>query len=512
MSGTKDDKRVSLADRIAAMKATRVARAIERERRSRHKKLHKGRGLSYAARVTGAFALTAAMTALIAASILAVVWEGQFQSYTRENMQRLASTTAESLSKNYAVYGSWTSDALSEAASASNLSDGVGVQVLDQDSNILYDNTWSISSGDTETTISLAPNRERTTEASVIVDGEKVGTVRVWAYGSDTVLTQNDMQFRLDSYRALLVAALIAVGLATIVGFIFAKGLVNPIKRITATAASVKEGDRTARTGLHGNDEISQLGETFDEMADSIEKDRELERRLTTDVAHELRTPLMAIQATVEAMQDGVLPVDEERLATVNSETMRLGRLVEALLKLSRLESGSTPFNEEKIDLVPLIYGLTLSHEALLEAAELTLTFESDDEMIVMGDADMIRQATANLISNAARYSTPGGHVTVWVRRSGDMAAIGVSDTGIGIAEDDLQRVFSRFWRADAGRNRASGGLGVGLAVTKEIVDRHHGRIEVRSTLGVGTTFILYIPLLVERTGKSKSGKMRPVK
>ena len=148
-------------------------------------------------------------------------------------------------------------------------------------------------------------------------------------------------------------------------------------------------------------------------MADSIQRDRELERRLTTDVAHELRTPLMGIQATTEAIMDGVFPPDEERLNAINSETLRLKRLVDALLNLSKLESGSVAFNEQTLDLVELMAGLYMSHEALLEATELTLRYEADDHVIVDGDPDMLRECGAIQQAgwfSGSRGAQPGQH------------------------------------------------------------------------------------------------------
>jgi len=486
---------------------------------------------SYAARLSGSFALVAAMTALIAASILAVVWEDEFQSYTRENMDALAATTAVRIQEAYRDQGGFTSAVIAELANSKSGSSEIAMQVTNAEGSIIYDDSWAL---DPHTTVivSLAPSKEQSSVANIVVDGDVVGTVRVWSFGSNALLTQNDLQFRSNSYKAVIIATIIAVVLAAIIGLLFAKGLVVPIKRITATAKEVEEGDLTARTGMHGNDEISQLGETFDEMADSIQRDREFERRLTTDVAHELRTPLMGIQATTEAILDGVFKPDEERLAAINSETLRLKRLVEALLNLSRLESGSTPFNETTLDLVELMAGLAMSHEALLEDAGLHLIFESDESVIVDGDADMLRQAAANLISNAVRYNRPDGTVTFGVHQRGQWAAISVADTGIGLSPEDKEKVFSRFWRAKAARDRASGGLGVGLAVVKELVDYHNGRIEVESVLGEGTTFTLLIPLHKDpeqqrgRTGKIKlpiahgdqrgtkdrSGKLKPVK
>ena len=196
--------------------------------------------------------------------------------------------------------------------------------------------------------------------------GRQVGTVRVRSIGTAPVLTERDSQFRSGSLVALPVAAVVGGAFASAGGLWYANRLVRPINEITATAQALRSGNADARTGLEGDDEIGFLGRTFDEMADSIEADREMERRLTADVAHELRTPLQAIQATVEAMQDGVLPADEEHLGIVRDETVRLGRLADAILELTRLERGSVPFTIKRIDLAEPVRTAVETHAAAL--------------------------------------------------------------------------------------------------------------------------------------------------
>ena len=354
---------------------------------------------------------------------------------------------------------------------------------------------------------SLAPKANATgiATATIYAEGNPIGKVRVWVYGSDTLMRPSDKAFRDNSYQALLMAAAIAMILASIIGYLFARSLVRPVKRISDTAEAIKEGDFKARTNLTGDDEIARLGQTFDAMADNIEQSYELERRLTTDVAHELRTPLMAIQSTVEAMVDGVFPANEEHLAVVNSEVQRLSRLVDSLLKLSRLENRSNAMKAELVDVGELISAIVMTHQAYVEDSGLSLEYHADPDTYVMGDPDMIRQATANLISNAVRYTPEGGHITVSVKRGDAMASIAVQDTGIGLSPDEAKMVFQRFWRADAGRNRASGGLGIGLSVVKEIVDRHEGWVEVDGRKNEGACFTIYIPLYDRKSKQQKN-------
>lgn len=468
------------------------------------------RSLSYTTRVTFYFAAIAAMTALIAIGVVSIVWQQHFQQYTAANMQSVAEMTANRIEARYEAVDAFTPYVLDPANSAVSLTDGIGMQVTDASGEVVYDSaaiTIDESSGAKAPSLAPSQRGSNMATAPIEVDGQVVGHVNVWVYGSDTLLRSSDLQFRDESYAAMAWAAIVAIVVASIIGYFFARSLVRPIKRMTRTAEALKEGDFQARTGLTGKDEMARLGQTFDDMAESIERDRKLERRLTTDVAHELRTPLMAIQATVEAMVDGVFPADEEHLVTVNSEVQRLSRLVDSLLKLSRLENRSTPMKEEILNVGDLIRQIIITHDAYVTEAGLTLKYEAEDDVYVKGDPDMIRQATANLISNAVRYTPEGGTVTVTVSQEDDVASIAVRDTGIGLTPEEARMVFSRFWRADAGRNRASGGLGIGLSVVKEIVDRHHGWVDVEGKKDVGSCFTLHFPVYDEEAEEREGAR-----
>ena len=478
------------------------------ERRSQKKHL------AYDSRLSLAFAAIAAMTVVVMVSILAAVWEGEFQKYARTNMERLAQTAAETLAERYEAAGSWSDEVLGDSSEL-GISADVGVQVLDAGGSVIYDDTWAASpmgmlrheaaQRDLDDTpipmVSLAPTEADSVATAPVLtsDGVKVGTVRVWALGSDRLLTKTDTAFRTTSYNAILTAAVIAIIVASFIGARFARTIAKPVNRVTSTAAQIRNGDLTARTGIVGDDEVGRLGETFDSMADRLERDVRMEKRLTSDVAHELRTPLMAMLATVEAMQDGVLPADSEHLGVVRDEVKRLSRLVDAMLRLSRLENGSTPFDPVDTEMVSLVRNIVTSQELLFESHDLRLRFEDATqygECYAQVDRDMVSQAVTNFLSNAMRYTPEGGWVVVKVAEDRNDVLISVSDTGIGIAPEDVSRVFNRFWRSDASRVQASGGLGVGLSVTKEIADKHHGHVSVESELDKGTTFTLHLPLV----------------
>lgn len=457
--------------------------------------------IGFRQRVTLSFAVVAVSTTLLFVVVLTFVWNNQFSSYARSTLDDVAETAAASLARTYDLRGYWSTSQLDAAASSAVGMDAVGIQVINDNDVVVYDSTritgQSLPGLDED--ISLAPTDDSQVVTRPIVSntGATVGHVRLWVYGSDLLLTQRDEDFRLSSFEAIALAGLASVLLSVFMGLVFSRALTRPVRVISQAAQRIKEGELSARSGLSGDDDLGQLGETFDEMAESIERDRELERRLTADVAHELRTPLMSILATVEAMQDEVLPCDQEHLALVSSETKRLSRLVDSMLRLSRLENGSVHLHIEPVDVVSFVHDIAASHRALLEDMGLEMVFEDKTptgELKVEMDRDTVTQAVTNIMSNAMRYTPAPGTVTVSVAEADGGAVISIADTGIGIAPEDLDRVFGRFWRAEESRNRVAGGLGVGLAVTKEIVDRHYGHINVESEQGVGTTFSLFLP------------------
>ncbi|MCL2504581.1 MAG: HAMP domain-containing protein, partial [Coriobacteriia bacterium] len=360
----------------ASSRHNRLPRAREPDIRRQGHEPSRG---AFSKRLAAAFATVAALTALLATILLSVVWNYQFDQYVRGNLQLVSNGAASLVAEAYELNGDWTIDTLSVIPRLS-IMQGMAVQIVDESGQVIYDDLVS-------STVEVIESEEeggdippfflkpagRPVTSPVIAYGRQVGTVRVWAYGANAVLSEQDLQFRQGSFIAVAAAALVAIFLASFAGVWYAGLLVRPIATITAATRALRQGDREARTNLSGDDEISVLGATFDEMADAIEADRQLERRLTADVAHELRTPLQAIQATVEAMQDGVLAADVEHLGIVRNETRRLGRLADAILELTRLERGILPFSMERTDAAVPVRMAIDAAEALVESCDLTL-------------------------------------------------------------------------------------------------------------------------------------------
>ncbi|MHB1135772.1 MAG: sensor histidine kinase [Coriobacteriia bacterium] len=442
-----------------------------------------------------AFAFVAIATAFISAVVITVTWQRQFEVYIERGVQERAAEAADYFGTQYERAGDWQS-----AAALGLLNVGVSpdlrIEVLDAEGALIAHTVAPGGTAEDEMTYEWG---EVSASADIVVDDQVVGTALVTQRTRGGIFTERDAWFRRVSLMGLGVAALIAVVLASLAGVVYSRGIVKPIEAVTRTAELISRGDRSARTGMTGGDPVANLGATFDQMADAVEAERRFEQQLTADVAHELRTPLQAIQATVEAMQDGVLPTDEERLALIHDETVRLGRLTQSIMELSRLETRSTQFSFVPVDAAGLLGTAIESSRALMESTGHVLEDVLEPGLVVNVDADRLTQAVGNLLSNAARYTPEGGTVRVRLLRDGAQAVIEVADTGMGVAEEDRARVFTRFWRADPARSRASGGLGIGLAVVREIVERHGGSVGVHESDLGGAAFVIRLPLAGEK-------------
>ena len=460
-------------------------------------------GHSYTARVTVTFALIAGLTAIVAMGVLSFVWEQHFQNYTHENIQALADRTASAIADKYeksnghaldivnttgkGTYPPLTMSDVSPASAAHTLNQTMGIQVVGINNTIVYDSTVVMTGSDAlapNKTQSLAPGSDATmAHADIMVNGTAIGRVNMWVYGSDVLLSKTDQEFRNRSYQAMAFAAVLSIVLASLLGFLFARSLVHPISRMTETAAAIKEGDLSARTNLEGDDEIAELGKTFDAMAASVEKDRELERRLTTDVAHELRTPLAIMRGELEAVEDGLQPLDQRVVQSLQSEVGILSKLVDDIHMLSMTEVAPLAYHWEQVDVVGLLDATLSSWQERLAVRGLSLKRVGViDRMLVSGDPNRLRQVFQNLLENAVRYVDQGGTVQVGCQAGSPGVIIDFDDSGPGMPPEDYPRLFDRFYRREASRNRATGGSGLGLAICRGIVEAHGGRIMAQAS------------------------------
>lgn len=329
------------------------------------------------------------------------------------------------------------------------------------------------------------------------VDGELGGfeAVRVVEVG----LSEGDLH---DTLNILFWTIVIAYPLALIgatAGVIFLAGrALSPIDRMTQVARRITAEDLGQRIGgPQSNDEVGRLARTFDEMIARLDDAFQRQRQFTADASHELRTPLTAIkgQTEVALQRERDTAGYQEVLRTVNAEVDRMIRLVASLLALARADSGEIPLSRENVALNELVGDAAEQIGPIAAEKQVTVEVDAPQPVRLSADQDLILQLLLNLLDNAVKYSPPGGTVRASVSTRDGQAEVRIADEGPGIAQEHQDRIFDRFYRADSARTRADGGAGLGLSISRWIVERHGGTIAVESTPGHGAAFIVRLPL-----------------
>jgi signal transduction histidine kinase len=297
------------------------------------------------------------------------------------------------------------------------------------------------------------------------------------------------------NFRDEFVVALFGLTSVIIVSISTSQIISKPLKRIERAVRSFTAGDLDARVPYIPIPELNRLGNQFNLMAESLQGVEERRRELTSDLAHELRSPITVIHGYLEMIDAGMTEFSPEIKSQMQQETSRLIGLVNDVLELSRVEDGCLSLQLEPIDLPRLLKGIVTSFTtASLEAqCELILDIVSDLPL-AYADCDRLKQILINLVSNAITY-TPKGQVTLRAGIANDRLWIAIEDTGIGIAPENIPKIFERFWRADPSRNSNTGGIGIGLAITKRLLELHGSALEVKSQLGKGSTFKFSLPI-----------------
>jgi len=293
----------------------------------------------------------------------------------------------------------------------------------------------------------------------------------------------------------LFPAAALAAVLALVFVQVLARGLTAPLREMARASRAMARGEYGLRVREGGHDEVGQLARAFNAMAAELAETDRQRRDLVANVSHELRTPITALQAKLENVADGVEEADQETVRTMLAQTERLGRLVEQLLDLSRLEAGEgPPFDARPFDVRAVLE--QTAREARLHAPEglVLRVLDAGGPAVAHGDPERIHQVVANLVENAARYAPVPGEVRLSARRAGDRVVVEVADDGPGIPDEAAERVFERFYRADASRAANGSGAGLGLAIARWIVDLHGGAIRAERGPSGGCRMVVELP------------------
>jgi signal transduction histidine kinase len=329
----------------------------------------------------------------------------------------------------------------------------------------------------------------------ITVDGQTVGwilSIRMeFGRGPSEALFLNRIN------QALIFSAIGALFVALVLGIFLARTLTRPLRELTAATRAVAEGDLGLTVPVRSKDELGELTASFNRMSEELNRSTSIRRQMTADIAHELRTPISIILGHADAVHDRVLPPTQETFDVIRDEACRLERLVEDLRTLSMADAGELALTRRPISPNSLLDDAAAAYHPLALEKEIKVHREiAPDLPDVYVDPDRMAQVLGNLLSNALGYTHKGGSVTLAASLLEHEVEIRVQDTGPGIGAEDIQHVFDRFYRADKSRQRDSGGLGLGLAIAKSIVENHGGRIWAESSEDSGTTFIITLPII----------------
>lgn len=447
--------------------------------------------------------ITIAMFCVLLISILANMFlETQFREYVKNNQEKRNREIVSRISQQYQQDKGWDYDTIQNIG-INALENGMITSIKDVKGNIVWDAT-QYNNGMcqqmiihmSQNMISRYPNWKGEyvwIQYPVISNFIEVGSVEIGYFGP-FYFTESDLAFINSLNVVFMGVGLLSFILSLVFGYMTARRISMPLSRVTNTAEMISKGHYDDRSNEISNiREIGQLTVTVNNLAETLKNQEMLRKRLTADVAHELRTPLATLQSHMEAMIDGIWEPDKKRLNSIHDEIMRLGRMVGDLEKLARYESENMVLNKSEFSLSKLINSILINFEKECIVRNIAVDFGGNN-VIAFADKDKISQVIINIISNAIKFMPDGGRININTEEKTDAIVIVVQDTGTGIAEKDLPHIFERFYRTDVSRSRLTGGSGIGLTIAKAIVEAHRGRIDVESRPAEGTKFVVTLP------------------
>ncbi|MEW6233542.1 MAG: ATP-binding protein [Chloroflexota bacterium] len=331
--------------------------------------------------------------------------------------------------------------------------------------------------------------------ALITFQGTPVGVIYVSPMGGSGSIASEEV-FIGSVNRSLLLAVMAAGLAAVLITLALSRRIVGPVEALTAVARKMEKGDLGQRVEVRSKDEIGELAHAFNAMAEGLARLEQLRRNMVTDVAHELRTPLSNIRGYLEALRDGLTRPSPTLIDSLYEEAMLLNRLVDDLQDLALAEAGQLNLVRQPLALAEVVRKVVNALQPQITGKDITVQVDLPADLPpINADPARVGQVLRNLLDNAIAYTPPGGEIAVAARAAGSEVEVSVQDTGIGIGPEDLPHVFDRFYRADRSRSRATGGSGIGLAIVRQLVEAHGGRVWAESEPGQGSRFSFTLPL-----------------
>lgn len=434
--------------------------------------------------------LSISAIALSSAFLVRELLVRDFRGFLEGQVEDRASWITTSLESTYEKYGVWANPEIIENTVWA-LMLGFEMRLSDTHGSFVIDTEGAVNTLTPlvrKRIVAISALRYRNDSAdfqpyALFLGGKEIGRVDLRFMRS-----QKELFFIRRSNRLLLFSLLGMGGLTVLLSIIISKRLTNPVEELTRAVTGISEGDFSKRVTISGGDEIGRLSAAFNRMAHALELQESLRKKMTSNIAHELRTPVSAIRGELEGMMDGLIPLDQEHIQSLHAEIGRFKTIIEGLEELSLAEASSLDLAKQVIGLRQFLMNITARYGKMFMDKGVSLDLECDEKITLHADPDRLSQVVINLLNNALKATDDGGRVAVRVRESAGSIVLEVADTGQGIRPKDLPFIFERFFKT--GR----GGLGLGLAITRELVLAHGGTITVHSEPGKGASFVITLP------------------
>jgi two-component system sensor histidine kinase BaeS len=326
------------------------------------------------------------------------------------------------------------------------------------------------------------------------VGGQTVGWLAVIPFQS--VSEAGGQRFGNYQLKASLAMGVVSLLLAMLIAWWIARTLLAPVKQVAAATHRLAAGHYAERVVVSANDEVGQLARDFNQLALTLESNERLRREFMADVSHELRTPLAVMRGELEAIEDGVRQLNAGSMQSLQGEVSMLSKLVDDLYELSMADVGALTYRKHRLDLVPLLSDSVAMFFERSRACRIDVQLKfPDGPLLVQGDDQHLRQLMNNVLENAMRYTDQGGTLRIEATREGQSVRVDMLDSAPGVSDEQLPRLFERFYRAESSRSRSSGGAGLGLAICRSIAVAHGGTLQAAHSPMGGVWLTLLLPL-----------------
>ena len=421
--------------------------------------------------------------------------ENQFTDYLQKNREERIETIKKEVLQQYDETGDLTNEQLNNMLHQQAMTENLYFKLYDSNGELLIDSTSlrSMMGMMNGTQSSIDPNDYQSTSYQLKNNNEVIGNLTVF-YPEQ--LMGEDFIFLKSIKRNILIAVLVTVILSILFSLLFSNRLTSGFKNLINAIAELRNHQWRTRIPVKElTDEMKPLGESFNQLAESLAKEETLRKEFTANFAHELRTPLATLRSHIEAFQDGIWEPDSKRLEQCHEELMRLVRLVNELEKLIAAENPQIKIDKTRLETGKLLSFIREQFNPLFMKKGVDLEVQNTEEQHwFSGDRDKVIQILTNIVNNALQYTPQGKRVSIYIEEKNDQISFIVKDEGEGISEDDLPFLFERFYRGDKSRDRKTGGVGIGLSIVKAFVEAHQGKIKIESQSNVGTTVEVQLP------------------